>query len=337
MYDTVTHNDIITDHNILTTKYKSNNIIYQPKFIQTRNKKLLTRNNLLQGMYHSNIHTAFHYSDPNDIANVLHMELNSIIETISPTKYKQFKKNYIPYIDKNTLNQLDESQRLLSKAIETHDINNWREYRNNRKILDRLINKQGSKYLSEKFKNTNDRWRCIKDFNGDKKTHPPQCIINNGSSITSPRHISNLMCNFFITKINDIRKSFTSNNITPMQILKELLPENKNNFILPEITIKEMNELIKKLKPTHSRGHDQITYNIIKKINIEISPYLVHLVNSIIRTGIFPDILKISRISPISKPDKDPKIISSYRPINNLPSIEKIIETYILDHMLKFL
>ena len=39
---------------------------------------------------------------------------------------------------------------------------------------------------------------------------------------------------------------------------------------------------------------------------------------------------------PISKPEKDPKIISSYRPINNLPSIEKIIESHILDHITKF-
>ena len=64
---------------------------------------------------------------------------------------------------------------------------------------------------------------------------------------------------------------------------------------------------------------------------------MVHLVNAIILTGKFPKILKLSRISPLNKPDKDPNLLSSYRPINNLSSVEKVIETYILSHLIPFL
>ena len=98
-----------------------------------------------------------------------------------------------------------------------------------------------------------------------------------------------------------------------------------------------MIKYIKKSKSSNSHGHDQITNKILKLINNEISPYLVHLINSIIRTQIFPDIYKISRITPLSKPDKDDKLPSSYRPINNLPAIEKLIETHILTHLIPFL
>ena len=91
------------------------------------------------------------------------------------------------------------------------------------------------------------------------------------------------------------------------------------------------------MKSSNCHGHDYVTNKILKLINKEISPHLVHLINNIIRTQIFPEIYKISRMTPLSKPDKDDKLPASYRPINNLPAIEKIIEMHILQHLLPFL
>ena len=42
-------------------------------------------------------------------------------------------------------------------------------------------------------------------------------------------------------------------------------------------------------------------------------------------------------ILPLSKPDKLEELISSYRPINNLVCIEKIIEQYLQQCIVKFL
>merc|ERR1711867_308152 len=44
---------------------------------------------------------------------------------------------------------------------------------------------------------------------------------------------------------------------------------------------------------------------------------------------IYPTILKVSRISPILKPEKRAKNIDSYCPINNLSAVEKIVEEFI--------
>ena len=57
------------------------------------------------------------------------------------------------------------------------------------------------------------------------------------------------------------------------------------------------------------------------------------MINSILRTSTIPDIFKISRILPISKPDKSVNLIDSYRPINNLPCLEKVLEEHILTHL----
>ena len=52
----------------------------------------------------------------------------------------------------------------------------------------------------------------------------------------------------------------------------------------------------------------------------------MHLINSIIATGKYPKILKMAKISPNLKPDKDYLNIESYRPINNLTTLYKLIE-----------
>ena len=68
-----------------------------------------------------------------------------------------------------------------------------------------------------------------------------------------------------------------------------------------------------------------------------IAPHIMWLINNCIQKGVVPDILKVSRILPISKPGKDLTYIESYRPINNLPIIEKMLETHVLKHFNTFL
>ena len=75
---------------------------------------------------------------------------------------------------------------------------------------------------------------------------------------------------------------------------------------------------------------------IIKRLSPEISPHLMHLINSIINTSTFPNILKVQKIMPTLKADKVVNDIDSYCPINNLSIIEKIVEQYIKDCLNEF-
>ena len=71
------------------------------------------------------------------------------------------------------------------------------------------------------------------------------------------------------------------------------------------------------MKSSNSIGHDSSSIKIHKLINNRISPHITHIINSIITKGIYPDILKQSRISPIKKPDKPDDYIDSYRLIKD--------------------
>ena len=106
---------------------------------------------------------------------------------------------------------------------------------------------------------------------------------------------------------------------------------------MPLITIQKTKQIIKEIPNSNCTGYDSISNKTIKKCGNSIIPHLTHLINSIIRTGTFPDIFKISRILPISKKGKPVNLISSYRPINNLVCIEKIVEHYIKEHLEQYM
>ena len=92
---------------------------------------------------------------------------------------------------------------------------------------------------------------------------------------------------------------------------------------LEHITIEQTLDIIKKAKGTNSVGPDNITMKTIKKLGPAITPHLTQLINCIINSQTYPEILQISRITHNSKPEKDPSQISSYIPLNNLSTIDK--------------
>ena len=68
-----------------------------------------------------------------------------------------------------------------------------------------------------------------------------------------------------------------------------------------------------------------------------IAIHITHLFNSRIDSGKFPEALKVTKILPLKKPGKDSLDKSSYRPIANLSTAEKIIEELLEGQLDKFI
>ena len=83
------------------------------------------------------------------------------------------------------------------------------------------------------------------------------------------------------------------------------------------------------MKRSNAGGNNEITSSIIKESPHFLSICICHLVNCIMRQGIFPDCFKVSRVIPILKKGKPIEEMDSYRPINNLNPLEKIVEEVI--------
>ena len=95
--------------------------------------------------------------------------------------------------------------------------------------------------------------------------------------------------------------------------------------------------IIMNIKTYNALGHDLASIKVYKMLAHKLGRHIQQLINTIIRTGIYPDILKLSKITPQLKPDKQTNKIDSYRPINKLCTLDKIIEPYIKTHFDKYL
>ena len=84
-------------------------------------------------------------------------------------------------------------------------------------------------------------------------------------------------------------------------------------------------DIIRNLNTKHSSGHDGFSTYMLKKLNIPLSESLTYIINCSLKSGIFPDKIKLAKIIPIYKKD-DKSHLGNYRPISLLPAISKLLE-----------
>jgi hypothetical protein len=103
-----------------------------------------------------------------------------------------------------------------------------------------------------------------------------------------------------------------------MQSFKNPFP----NINLNSILTKEIENIIKSLKPKNSSGYDGISTKLMKlSFPFIISP-LTHVGNKSLFSGIFPGCLKYAVVKPLFKKSN----ISDYRPVSILSSFSKVLE-----------
>ena len=292
-----------------------------------------------------------------DIFNKLNKDLNSDpnnnFETFArliaesknkylPTKVKQFnkrkhKKNkWITTGIIKSINTKDKMYTILIQANaeqrETYETlrSNFRTFKN---ILRKSIIEAKRTYYTnifERFKyNIKQTWKIIKEtLHQEKKDELPNKFVLNGDTLENPKDIANAFNDYFI----NIGPSL-ANQINTDHSFQEYLSETHAS-ILSFHTIDEETtaHIINRLKNKESSGIDGISNKLLKIAKNQITKPLTLIINQMIKTGIFPDKLKISRVTPIYKANKKDQF-SNYRPISLLPSLSKIFEYVIYDQL----
>ena len=89
------------------------------------------------------------------------------------------------------------------------------------------------------------------------------------------------------------------------------------------ITVDTISRIISSLKPKTSNGVDNLSNKLLKFVKNVISEPLSIIINQMLKLGISPDSLKISKVVPLYKKGDDSNL-SNYRPISLLPSISSL-------------
>src|SRR6476619_1631168 len=90
------------------------------------------------------------------------------------------------------------------------------------------------------------------------------------------------------------------------------------------------NTAIKDTKNNNSTGPDNVNIRHLKHLGPLAINYLTEIFNLSLNQNIIRQIWKLAKIIPIPKPNKDPGLGTSYRPILLLSPIAKIMEKIIL-------
>ena len=102
----------------------------------------------------------------------------------------------------------------------------------------------------------------------------------------------------------------------------------KSLFLIPT-TYLEVENVLSTIKAKRSEDIYGITTLTLKQVATYISKPLAEIFNRAMQQGVFPDKLKIARITPVLKKG-DAKDCKNYRPISVLPAFSKVLEELIL-------
>ena len=165
-----------------------------------------------------------------------------------------------------------------------------------------------------------------------KSSTLPTKITVNITNIFDAAKIANEFNKFFTNigadlanKIPNTSKPFDS-NITKANTSMEAHP----------LSVNELKDAFFSLKINKSPGHDGLSFNVIKKCFGELCVPLKYLFNLSIGKGIFPDDLKIAKVTGIYKADNSSNV-SNYRPISVLLCFSKMLGRIMYNRLQKYL
>ena len=300
----------------------------------------------------------FECEDPNVALDkfmyTLRLTLDHSTSIAQPQNKPRFRK-IKPWITKGlivSIRKRDAMSRAIKKDCEYRKLNNLdlnteflNKYKMYRNFLSALIRKTKNNYFKTKIglcKNDPKLlWKVINDVTGDSKTsvevnYIKDVIIgeNKISATDYPKEVANAFVDHF-TEVGSKLASKIKNKKSRQRIDHQ--PNNKvdASITFQQITQKEMLEYISQLKDTSACGIDDIQVRTIKKIKLFIIDPIVHIFNLCLKTGIFPNRLKIAIIKPIYKA-KDKHLIENYRPISILTHLSKLLEKCIKFRLVQF-
>ena len=284
--------------------------------------------------------------NPDSCFNVFNDKMKVLVDRHLPTvrlTKRQIKAKIKPWLTPGLLNSIAKrnvyhKKYVNAKSQESKDRFGtlYRTYRNLIVSLTRRSKKNHyARYFNIHSRNSRKVWSGVRDLISNKAN--PECSISitSGNSVTSdPETVANHFNDFFTTIADSIRDKMQPSFNHFSNFLKE---PNLNSLLLAPTNAEEIAEVICSFSISKASGPNSIPARILKLINNDISVPISTLINSSFASGIFPTVLKISKVVPVFKNKGSPLEVSNYRPISLLSNLEKIYEKVMYSRLIGFL
>ena len=279
-------------------------------------------------------------------------EANSSYDIFS-TNYLILFNKYFPYL-RMSRKSFKNKPHITSgiKVSIKHKNKLYRKYQDNPTKLNETIWKNFSKKTSAVIKKAEQQyyrsmitshnnssknlWKTFGKILNKKKIKHNKInqLSHHNSKLTNPQDISDTINNFFSEIGGNLASNFDNQNNNEHK--KYLGAPAPQSILLHSINAKEIKDTIKSLKNSNSSGHDNFSSKFVKLSAPILIPALEKLFNLSLKTGIYPDNLKIAKVIPIFKKG-DPASVNNYRPISILSTINKIFEKILYARLMKYI
>ena len=279
--------------------------------------------------------TVLNYEDPENCSNRFLDKLNIAYRHSFPLKtkfisQKRLKNKWITSEVKQLINKKSEYFSKFRRGIISKEENNRLKNQ-----INAQINKAKNKYyqfLLEKFKNNLKKsWNTIASLMGKPK--PRTDIINlldGTSNLTDTKDIVEKFADHFSNIGPNLDSKLQSINQSPYNYMSR----NNHSFYLFPATPDETLKIISKAKVT-STDVNSIPIKIFKSLKNLLCYPMTKIINASFRHGVFPQNLKLAKITPIYKKG-DKNNCTNYRPISSLSFLSKIFERLMTNRIISF-
>ena len=170
----------------------------------------------------------------------------------------------------------------------------------------------------------------------NKKTNVKASFVIGNERIICRKIIAEKFNNYFVSLASNLNyETYNEIPITSFPPFKSYMSNYscESSIFMEDCNEQEILGIINDLQNGKASDIPIVTIKVARTV---ISPCLTTLCNSCFASGIFPKVLKISKITPIHKKGNR-ELIENYRPVSTLPVFGKIFEKLIYNRVYRFL
>lgn len=178
-------------------------------------------------------------------------------------------------------------------------------------------------------------WNCLRNMVTKKNNNQVNSeIIFENSAVIGDDKICGKFNAFFVNSIVEINSQIPKIKLTTPK-LNSAQATTRNNFKFAEIDMKTVCDIAKKLSKKTNKT-EYLNASVWYDSTEYVGYHLTKLINQSLKEGCIPECWKVSTIIPIPK-IKNTKNAQEFRPINTMPTDEKIIETIVKNQLSQYI
>ncbi len=253
----------------------------------------------------------------------------------------------VPWWDKDIDDIKKEKLEALSNFRTNREQEAYDKYRKLRNLETKLIRKKKKDHLKSKLDKINEQttldemWKTVKGMDGSSGPKEiPTLRVDLDTYVTDKEkadaiatHLEKISSDDNLTsRFREVRKTKEERN---KHLFKSKPLDNK--LYNAPIHVREVKDALIKKDNKSSPGEDSIPYVLCKHLPHAALIELTTLFNQIWTTGAIPRRWKHGIVVPLLKPDKNPEMPVSYRPISLTDHLGKILETIVNNRLTSIL